>query len=74
MKWDALTPTDFDQLRDLWDEIASTGTVSVDIPNRDIEEYEFLTYTNCILDEPKRDEYFAKHILKVSMLVRNISV
>lgn len=74
MRWDAMTVEDFDQLFDFWNTTSATGTVDVDLPDRDNVKYQFLTYEDCIVDEPKRDEYFARHILKVEMLVRNIVV
>ncbi len=74
MSWDAMPPSDFDQLRDFWVNVSSTGNLSVDLPGKDQSTYMFVTYSNVVIDEPEPGEFFQKHLLRVRMTVRNITV
>ena len=74
MTWDAISPSDFDQLRDFWVDISSTGNLSADLPGKDQSAYTFVTYSSVVVDEPESGEFFQKHLLRVRMMIRNITV
>ena len=74
LDWVAVTPGAFKQIYDFWRERATTGTNSVSLPGKGENEYTFVDYSDCVLDEPQQGEYFEKHLLKIKLVVRNIVV
>lgn len=74
LKWDVLTPYQLDWLRDRWLTIASAGSATVSLPQKDAASYVFKTYSSVIIDEPTVGEFFEKHIVDVSLMIRNIVI
>lgn len=75
MRWDATQQSDFDQIYEFWRSVSGTGQSSVEIPQKNApDQYTFLSYDNCVLDEPRQAEYFEKGILKVELLIRSITI
>lgn len=74
LAWDAISPSDFDELRDFWLSTVPSGTLSVDLPGRNQNSYTFINYPGVVVDEPQSEEYEVGFLLKATMLVRNITV
>lgn len=72
--WDAFTPAQLFQLWTFWSGVSSAGFVTVTLPKYNSNTYTFQQYVNCIIDEPKRGDFFAEHILRIEVMIRNITV
>lgn len=74
MTFDALTMSEFNQLYDFWQTVVNSGSISVDLPQKDADTYVFKTYTSCVVDEPTVGAFFQTYVSEVKILVRNITV
>lgn len=74
ISWDVQRPEEFYQLWSFWKATSAAGSISVWIPAKRASTYTFALYTGCVVDEPTMKEYFAKHLLKVEMMIRSITV
>lgn len=72
--WDAMTPAQIFQLWTFWSGVSSAGFVVATLPKYNSSTYSFQAYVNCVIDEPKRGDFFAKHILRIEATIRNITV
>jgi len=73
MKWQVESASGYNQLMNFFDAIDPTGTVSIDLPRYAYSEYEFRTYSGCVLREPESGMYFSEKHTTVLLLVTNIN-
>jgi len=67
-----LTPTQQNQLQGFFDEVISTGTATVRLPEYGASAYIFENYSGCVLREPEQGQYFVENISDVRLLITNI--
>jgi hypothetical protein len=72
MQWDLMSPTGTQQLQNYFSLVNNTGTANVDLPQYGAGDYQFRTYSGCILQEPEWNVYFSEYITRVTMLVTRI--
>ena len=72
LRWDLISPQDFDQFQGVYDAIQNTGTVVATLPRWGSSTYEYYSYSGCILREPEMGDYFEGHITQAVLLIMNI--
>lgn len=72
LKWQAVAPSDYNQIMTWFNSIGHTGTVVVDLPQFGAATYTFFSYTGCILREPEANVYFSQHQTDILLLITNI--
>jgi len=75
LDWDIISPSGFQQLENFYLSSA-TGLVVVNLPQYGLNDFVFLPYSGCTLDEISVDTYFAGegYLLKAKQMVHNIKV
>lgn len=73
LRWDLMTPAQFDQLQSFFAAVSTTGTCTMGLPKYASNIWEFFNYSGCTLSEPEMDVYFTEHLTSAMLLVRNIS-
>jgi len=72
MNWQLKNPTGTYQLQNFFDTVAITGSAVVDLPRYNFYDYQFFSYSGCVIQEPEVDVYFSAHITNVRLLISNI--
>lgn len=72
IQWQLAAVSEYYQLLGFFDNLAETGTVSVDLPMLRSATGGFSTYAGCVIDEPEFGGYFNTYPQQISMMVRNI--
>ena len=72
LSWGIKSPAELSQLITFFESVRATGTVAVDLPQRNAIEYSFYRYSGCTLSDVRTGEYFEKHIQEVRLLIYNI--
>ena len=72
IEWSALTPAQHNQLQGFFEDVITTGTATVQLPEFGASTYTFKNYSGCVLREPNVDRYYAENLLDTSLLVTNI--
>ena len=72
LRWQLISPSDYNQLQTFFSSIGNTGTVVVDLPQYGAASYLFYSYTGCVLREPETGQYFTENQLSAFLLVTNI--
>ncbi len=72
MRFQLGEPTDYNQLQVAFEAVSNTGTVIVDLPKYGHTDYEFESYTGCVLREPDSRGYFSEHQTEFVILVTKI--
>ena len=70
--WGYLTPSEFKQINDQFEIVASTGTAVVDLPKWGDADYSFFSYSGTILNRPTVGEYFEGYFSNVTLLITRI--
>jgi len=68
-----LSPQEHNQLQGFFDNVITTGTAVVDLPEYGASSYTFKSYSGCTLREPEQGQYFVENLAEVRLLVTNIS-
>lgn len=70
LKWDFLSPDEFNTLNSYFLSIGQTGTANVDLPKYPpTATYQFQTYSGTILREPTYSNYFENYYQSVKLLI-----
>ena len=72
LQWGLMSPSDFQQVQDFYNQCDNTGTVVVDLPKFGDAGYQFYSYSGCTLREPSIGEYFNGYITDVSLRVMKV--
>lgn len=72
LRWNAMSPSEANQLQGFFNAIQNTGTCVVDLPQYAASTYTFFSYTGCTLREPNWSNYFAQNLTDCTLLVTNI--
>ena len=72
MVWTMMSPSQFNQIFDQWETLASTGTIVVDLPELGVDPFVFTSYTGAFVEQPTMGEYFQGFYKQVTMLIRNV--
>lgn len=72
VRWGAKTTTEFNQLKNFFDSVGTTGSLVVDLPMYGDATWQFESYTGCFVREPTASPYFQEHYMDVHLLVTNI--
>lgn len=67
-----LTPAQQHQLQNFFEEVITTGTAAVELPEYGANTYTFQVYSGCVLREPEQGRYYTEHIPEVRLLITNI--
>lgn len=73
LSWGPMTFTQFNQLCAWWSEISVTGTHCINLPERCGAAWATGTYCGVVFDEPESEHVWEEHLLRPSMLIRNIT-
>lgn len=68
-----LTPTQQNQFQNWFEDVISTGTAVVNLPEYGASDYIFHPYSGCVLREPSQGQYYSENISEVRLLVTNIT-
>lgn len=74
LKWDFLTPAEFNEIYNYFLAIGQTGTVVATLPQFNATEYQFYSYSGTVLRKPEVGEYFQNYLSDVKMLIVRILV
>lgn len=66
------SPSDFSQLLGFFNATGNTGTVVIDLPKFGDAGYQFLSYSGCVLQEPRFRMYYAENQQEVVFRISNI--
>lgn len=72
IRWQLVTPSDFNEIQAFFDAIGTTGTSVVSLPKYGSATYEFFDYTGCVIQEPEVNRYLTEHQQEVVLLITNI--
>ncbi len=73
LSWDSLSFTEFNALYAFYQAVASSGSVTADLPVFPGTTYDtFTTYSDCKLDEPKFGAFNQGQYTGVQLIIRNI--
>lgn len=72
MRWQLNSASGYNQLMNYFEGIDPTGTAVVDLPRFAFSNYEFFSYSGCVLREPETGPYFTQNNINVILLVSNI--
>lgn len=72
LKWDFLTPAEFNEIYTFFQAIGQTGTVVATLPQFNATEYQFYNYSGCVLRELQAEEYWQNYISSASLLIVRI--
>lgn len=72
MKWDFLSTDEFQQIYNYFQAIGQTGTVVASLPQFNATDYQFYSYSGCVLREPEVGDYFQNYISDVRLLIVRI--
>ena len=70
--WRLMPISDYDAMRDLYNMVGITGSLTMSLPDLDASAYGFKNYSGCTLREPEAGQYFTEHVTDVTMMVINI--
>lgn len=74
LKWDFLTPAEFNEIYNFFQAIGQTGTVVASLPKFNDTTYVFYGYSGCVLRKPDVGEWFQNYVSDVRMLIVRILV
>lgn len=74
LTWQLISPSDFAQLVNFYNQVSNTGTVVVDLPRWGSSTYDYYSYSGCTLTEPTLGEDFVEHFQEAKMLILKIRV
>lgn len=72
LSWGIESPAELNQLITFFETVRATGTVAIDLPQRNSNDYSFYRYSGCTLSDLRTGEYFEKHIQDVRLLIYGI--
>lgn len=72
MRWDLADVSGTYAVQQWYQEVSASGTVVVDLPKYQSADFEFYSYSGCVINEPSYGEYFNRHKTDVVLLVRGI--
>lgn len=72
LTWQLISTSDLSQLITFFNQVSSTGTVAVDLPQYGASSYLFHRYSGCTLNEVSVGAYFLDHAQDVSLLILQI--
>lgn len=71
LKWGLMKKSEFNDLMQI--AYAASGTYrAVTIPDFDSDDYEFYTYSGCIVNKPTVSRYFAENVTGVTLMITHI--
>ena len=74
IRWQLISPSEYNQIKGFFDAQGQTGTSSIDLPQYGAATYAFHTYSGCVINEPQVEVYFTETQLNAYLLVRKIRV
>jgi hypothetical protein len=74
IRWEVISPSQFNQIQNFFSAVNNTGTAVVDLPRYAFTSYSFFSYSGCVLSEPQMEEYFDQYHTNVVLLVSKIAV
>lgn len=74
LTWELISVSDYQQLKNFFDTIGSTGTVVATLPQYGASSYADYDYTGCVLRDPQVGEYFETYISNVKMLIVHVRI
>lgn len=64
--------SDLSQLITYFNQVSTTGTLTVALPEWNSPTYQYKNYSGCVLREPTFSNYFEEYAQEVSIIVSNI--
>lgn len=72
MNWALMSMTDFAQIYNAYNNIRTSGTVIVDLPQYGSASYVFKSYTGCAMEEPVAGKFFEGYVTDVVLIINRI--
>lgn len=72
LRWQLMPISDFNQIWSDWEDVSSTGTAVVELPDLEAASYVFREFSGVHLQEPTLSEYFQEHVRNVVLVLTNI--
>lgn len=71
--WELAHPNDVKQLIDAFDTVSNTGTITFDLPEWGADDYKFVRYSGCTMQEPTVGDYFNGYITDVRLIIMKVN-
>lgn len=72
LKWGLMSVSDAQQINNVFLTVGNTGTVVVDLPKWGALDYQFYSYSGCIVSEMQVGEYFNQYITDVTVRISKV--
>lgn len=74
LSWELVPTADLNQIVGFFNNIGTTGTAVVELPQYGAATYTFYPYSGCIINNPEVSPYFEQHTTSVRLVISNIRV